>query len=221
VLGISSIDHLYNRLDGAYPHKWRSNFPDAQSIENWRESWVESFEEEGLTFDEVKMGIRQCRRLYAWPPSISEFLTACRPALDPVAAYQEAVAGLADRERGEIGVWSSLAVFWAAVPLAYDLKMQTYGQIKARWEAALARQMSIGAWEPIPAVALRLGNSSSVVSADVAKTVKEMQSTWKKEDLSFDHLRWARLLRDRLQSGDKSIPILVAKMAQEALGNRS
>src|SRR5205823_10890347 len=44
-LGISLMDHLFNRLDGAYPHKWRANFPDPQSVDNWQESWVEAFEE--------------------------------------------------------------------------------------------------------------------------------------------------------------------------------
>jgi hypothetical protein len=217
-LGIASIDHLYNRMDGAYPHKWRANFPDVQSITNWRESWVEAFEEEALTFNEVKRGIRECRRLYAWPPSISEFLIACRPVLEPMAAYQEAVSGLAERERGEPGVWSSLAVFWAAVSLAYDLKMQTYGQIKARWESALTQQMAKGAWDPIPDIALGLEYSPIVDTEMTKKVVNDLRATWKREDAAFDHKRWARKLDEKLSQGDKSVPIMAAKMAHEALG---
>lgn len=53
------MDHLYNRLDGAYPGRWRKDFPDPQSVENWRESWVEAFEEEGITQAEVAVALRK------------------------------------------------------------------------------------------------------------------------------------------------------------------
>lgn len=217
-LGITSIDLLYNRLDGKYPGKWRQQFPDAQSIQNWRESWVEAFEEEKLTFDEARAGLSVCRKLYTWPPSDGEFIRACRPGLDPLAAYQEATAGLAARERGDMGTWTSLAIYWAAVGMAYDLKMQTYGQIRDRWQAALAAQMAKGQWEPIKEPEPQLGYTPSAPSADAADITKQMQAAWKREDAAFDHLRWAKRTFERVQAGDKTISLYTIKAAAEALG---
>ncbi len=218
-LGISMMDHLFNRLDGAYPHKWRSAFASQDAIINWRESWAETFEEENLTTAEVQTGWKACRRLYDWPPSIAEFLRACRPALDPLAAYHEALSGLAAREAGEIGLWSSPAVYWAAVGMAYDLKMQTHGQIKGRWERALAEQSAKGQWEPIPAPMLQIGVSAGTrTTSGTEGVVDEMRSAWKKADAQFDHKRWARRILERVESGDKAINLMQLKSANEALG---
>ena len=89
---ISLIDHLFNRLDGAYPGKWRQNFRNQQAIDNWAESWVEAFEEEGITPQDVKVGLRECRKRFGWPPSVAEFMQACRPALG-VRGLEALVAG--------------------------------------------------------------------------------------------------------------------------------
>ena len=85
-IGISMMDHLYNRLDGAYPHKWRSAFGTQQAIDNWNESWAEAFEEEGITPNHIKAGLRACRSLFDWPPSCAEFIKACKSAV-PQAAH--------------------------------------------------------------------------------------------------------------------------------------
>lgn len=78
--GQSFMDHLYNRLDGAYLQKWRSNFQNEQAIENWRVSWAEAFEAEGLKPRDIKAGLDACRSKYDWPPSCAEFIKACSPS---------------------------------------------------------------------------------------------------------------------------------------------
>ena len=135
-LGISLMDHLFNRMDGSYPHKWRSAFANAQAIQNWRESWAEGFTEEGMTMDEIKAGIVTCRKLYDWPPSLPEFLKACRPAIDSERAFIEAVEQMRLRDDGK-DCWSSPVVYWAAVSLGNDLRNNHYGAITKRWAAAL------------------------------------------------------------------------------------
>ena len=47
--GIALIDHLFNRLDGLYPHRWRSAFASEQAVVNWRETWADGFVEESVT----------------------------------------------------------------------------------------------------------------------------------------------------------------------------
>jgi hypothetical protein len=79
--GLALIDHLFNRLDGMYPHKWRSAFASDQAVANWRTAWAEALADEGVTLEEVRAGLRACRR-QGWPPSFAEFFRACRPPID-------------------------------------------------------------------------------------------------------------------------------------------
>lgn len=215
--GESVMDRLYNRLDGAYPNKWRANFPSPEAIDNWRVSWAEAFEEEGITFEEVGSAIKHCRKNLAWPPSCAEFIQACRPPVNPLTAYYEAVAGCQERAKGEIGTWSHPAIFWAAVPLAYDLLNQTYSQIKSRWEASFEAQMSKGTWEPIekPLVALPAPRTSRADNKEAAKTLKQIGA-----DEAFkptrEHTSWYRKILDRIKQGDKTVSMITRKFAEEA-----
>jgi len=134
----SLMDRLFNRMDGTYPNRWRSAFANQAAIANWREAWAEAFEEEGMTAEEVKRGIVECRKRYDWPPSLAEFLKACRPPLDYEATYLEAVEQLRRRE-SDSDRWSNPAVYWAAAVKvgSFDLTTSRYDQIKGRWKRAL------------------------------------------------------------------------------------
>lgn len=77
-LGISLMDHLFNKLDAMYPLRWRSAHSSETSVQNWRETWAEAFQKKGITPHQVKVGIDECSELYDWPPSLKEFITACR-----------------------------------------------------------------------------------------------------------------------------------------------
>ena len=76
-LGVSMMDHLYSRLDAMYPIRWRSAHPTEISVNNWRTTWSEAFEEERIMPHQIKNGITECRKMYDWPPSLTEFLKAC------------------------------------------------------------------------------------------------------------------------------------------------
>jgi len=222
-LGISLIDHLWNRLDGAYPGKWRKDFPSQQSIDNWAESWVEAFEDEFVTPADVVEGLKECRRRFAWPPSVSEFIQACKPYMDPVMAYHEAVEGLQARGKGELGVWSHPAIFWATTGLSRDLMEQTHGQVKDRWAAALKRQLGRGAWEPIPPARLQLPPPER--GAKAKEHAEQFMRDIGAEGVGQapdggDSRAWARRILARAERGDKWITLAVIHDAQEALGLR-
>lgn len=134
--GMALIDHLFNSLDGLYPHRWRSAFANQHAIANWRQAWAEGFAEESMTMAEIKRGIAECRRLFDWPPSFAEFVKACRPALDYERAFIEAIEQMSMRETGG-DEWITPAVYWAAVKLGGDLCAFPYAAIKGRWKAAL------------------------------------------------------------------------------------
>jgi len=228
-LGISLMDHLYNRLDGAYPNKWRANFKDEQAIDNWQESWVEAFEEEGITPDDVKAGLKACRSRYAWPPSCAEFIQACKPFADPVAAYHEAVAGLEARRKGEMGTWSNRAVYWAATYLQNELMGQAYSAVKDRWAAVLKGHLSQANHAEIPPPRQQLpapGKTelSREAAAAMIRQLEEQGVVTRAivkapgDDFDFDHLRWARRIIKREANGDKSLTTLQVNSAREALG---
>lgn len=220
--GKSLMDHLYNRLDGAYPHKWRSNFPCQQAIDNWSVSWAEAFEESGITPHDVAAGLKACRTRYDWPPSCAEFIKACKPAVDPLVAYYEAVGGMQAREKGEVGTWSHPAVFWAATQIgAFDLKNQSYSQIKVRWELSLKEQMEKGSWGEIkePRLQLPAPGKSPMAREHATKMVQELQAadTIKTADDRVDHRRWAKRILERAKRERHGLSALQIRMAKEAL----
>lgn len=224
-LGISFIDHLFNRLDGAYPHKWRSNFPNQQAIDNWAESWVEAFEDERITPTDVKVGLRECRKRYAWPPSIAEFIQACKPAIDALSAYHEATAGLEARGKGEMGTWSHPAVYWAASLLAKDLMSQTYAQVKDRWAALLKAQLEHTEWAdiPEPRLALPEPGKSALSKEGAAQMLRDLGAAGivKGAPSKIDGKRWARRILERVAAGDKSLLQIQINFAKDALGSEA
>jgi hypothetical protein len=133
---LSLMDHLFNRLDGYYPNRWRAAFADDNAIQNWREAWADAFAEEGLTPDEIRVGIAQCRRMFDWPPSFPEFIKACRPAMDYERAFIEAVEQQRLRQTGK-DKWSSPAIYWASTTLGNDIQSHMYSAISKRWAAAV------------------------------------------------------------------------------------
>lgn len=135
-LGFSLIDHLWNRMDGAYPNRWRAAFANQQAIENWREAWAEAFEDEGIHPGEIKAAIAVCRKTYDWPPSLAEFLKICRPPINYELAYHEAAEQMRLRESGS-DTWSSPALYWAAASIGLDLQHQPYATMKTRWHKAM------------------------------------------------------------------------------------
>lgn len=219
-LGISLVDHLFNRLDGAYPHKWRSNFPNQQAIDNWAESWVEAFEEEGITPHDVKVGLRECRRRFAWPPSCAEFVQACRPTVDPMRAYYEAVAGVQARFANEHGTWSHPAIYWAAMSMPTELRDQAYSAVRARWEIALQKELEKATWDEIPAPMLQLTSPgrSTTTSAKARETIAHLVSTVVNKPASTDPRGWARAILARERAGEKLTPTQL-QMARDALSD--
>jgi hypothetical protein len=156
-----------------------------------------------------------------WPPTLPEFKRMCRPPVDPVAAYYEAVNGLQERERGNVGDWSHPAIFWATSKMAHDLLTMTYTAIKARWEKALSDSLNAGQWDEIPKPLIALPapgktradkdearkRMAELKAFDVAKTVESVAS----------HKGWAKKILERAKNGDKTLPSISIKFAREAL----
>jgi len=175
--GVALIDHLFNRLDGLYPHRWRSAFASDDAIANWRNAWADGFADEGVTLAEIKAGMKACRRRFAWPPSFAEFLSACRPPVDFESAFCEAVEQMRRRE-SDCDEWSSPAIYWAAVQIgSFDLRNATWPVIKPRWTAVLQAQLDKREWPEIPPrlAALPAPGQSSITQEEAVRRIAAMQ----------------------------------------------
>lgn len=172
--GLALIDHLFNRLDGLYPNKWRAAFANDQAIANWRTAWAEGFADEGVTADEVRAGLKACRRR-EWPPSFAEFFKDCRPSIDYQVALMEAVEQMGRRE-SKTDRWSHPAIYWAAVKIgSYDLSRKTLRELQPDWNRAFGDQLALGQWPEIPDRLPALPAPDETHSAEVGReTIREM-----------------------------------------------
>jgi hypothetical protein len=220
--GKTMLDYLFNRLDGMYPGKWSTYFKGEQSIQNWKDECEHTFLEEGIRPSQLDVGLRECRRLYRdWPPSVPQLVDACNPPVDPIAAYHEALAGLEARGKGEQGVWSHPAIYWAASRMRTELGSQPGQFIKDRWAAALKAQLARGTWEPIPAPRPQLAapgkSESSPEHAQRMLAQLGAEGIFKTAGSKGDGRSWARKIMARFECGDKTLKPLQVKEARLAL----
>lgn len=156
------------------------------------------------------------------PPSLPEFMKACRPEVNPVKAYYEAIEGLRRRERGEVGVWSHPAIFWASVRVsAHDMMTDSYSFIRQRWEAALSSELEKGQWEeiPKPSLALPAPGNDPKSRQEAARVMKELRSKVNVPSAPRDPLAWAKKILERHENGDPNLPLISVQFARKALGN--
>ncbi len=185
----------------AFTDKW-AMLKDGEMLDSWTKAL------RGLTELEFKRGVAKLTT-FERPPSLPEFLKACRPEVNPVTAYYEAIEGCRSREQGEVGTWSHPAIFWASVRVSgFELKNQTYSQIRGRWEAALAAELAKQQWDDIPAPMLALPAPGNKLSKETA--TKMMQQIKERAGIKpgqVDGKAWARKLEQRERGGEKLLPI--------------
>ncbi len=158
-----------------------------------------------------------------WPPTLPEFKKLCRKPLDATAAYYEAVAGVQARANGEYGKWSHPAIYWAAMPLSFDLREQSYSQVRARWESALNAQLDAGEWAeiPQPMVALPAPGKTKTSREEAAQRLRDLgAAAVVKDGAGRDAKRWARKILEQEAAGEPILPIQ-ARFAREALQTNS
>lgn len=157
-----------------------------------------------------------------WPPTLPEFKKLCRRPLDATAAYYEAVTGTQARAAGEYGKWSHPAIYWAAMPLSFELREQPAHHMKTRWEAALNEQMDRGEWPeiPQPMIALPAPGKAKTSREEASQRLRELGATTIVKDHRGGDMRgWVRRVLERGAAGDTSLPMISVKFAHEALAS--
>lgn len=210
------VERLFERMLLEYGKKFADQWGGADTdalIAHW------SRELAGYTGAELKRGL-DALTTKDWPPTLPEFKKLCRRPLDPMHAYYEAVAGVQARAAGEYGKWSHPAVYWAAMPLAFDLGNQTYSQIKPRWEAALFEQMDKGEWAeiPQPMVALPAPGKAKTSREEASQRLRELGATTIVKDFRGGDARgWAKQILADEASGKAFLSPIIPRFAREAL----
>ena len=196
-----------------FTDQWGATNPDALNAH-----WVSELT--GYTPREIKRGLAEMDHK-DWPPTLPEFKKMCRAPLNDMATYYEAISGLEARGKGEMGVWSHPAVYWAASFLRVDLMSQTHAQMKDRWAAALKAQMERSEWAEIPAarVLLPMPDTSPAAKKLAAKMMQDLGAAGviKKAKDNVDHKLWAKTIMARHARGDKTLSMIQLQFARTAL----
>lgn len=207
------IDALFvrmlNTFGSRFADMWRGT-----DIDSVKATWAPELSK--LSREEFTKGVQALVTL-DWPPTLGQFIKLCRPPLDAQKAFVEALNGLVARDRGEVGVWSHPAIFWATTRIgAFDMKNSTYPQIMGRWQAALEDELAKKEWAEIPKPALQIPVEK--VAKNVAeKYLAQLKSFSAESNDGVDHKRWAKKIMARYEAGDKTLLPIQIKFAKEAL----
>lgn len=144
----SPVEHILQEMMFLYGKRFEQQwgnqvFPDM--VAYWQKKLS------GFSRDELARGYKALETL-KYPPTLPEFMQLCRPPVEPVKAYHEAVKGVQDRRNGEMGQWSHPAIFWTAASMTYELLNNSYQQVKPHFEKRLEEELSRTSWQEIPPV---------------------------------------------------------------------
>lgn len=209
------IDALFAKMSTYYGNKFADMWRDS-SMQAIKSVWANELRK--LSRDEFTRGANALLT-QEWPPTLPQFIKLCKPGIDALTAYYEAVNGAIAREQGLMGEYSHPAIFWAGVKIgAYDLKHQAYSVIKGRWETALAQEIAKGEWVDIPAPMIALPAPAPASKEVVEKFIAETD-VFKTPNSKVDHKGWAKRILQRVKEGDATVTHIQKSFAVEAMQN--
>ncbi len=212
------VEALFNKMAFTYGVKFADQWRgiDAAGI---KRHWAEKLGV--MTGQELTRGVMRLESR-DWPPTLPEFIKLCRPVLDPVVAFHEALEQGGKRERGEPDEWSSPAIYWAWRRLGpYEFAHQVYAILRPRWEAALMAEMEKDPMVPVPAqtVALPAPGKARLSNEKAAQLLGEFKVKTLSDAGSGDSRRWATRIMARKEKGEH-FSIFVVESAERQLGMR-
>lgn len=218
------LDALFAELGAMWPGRWASLFKTDLAVETWRVVWGTSLREANLNVGEVRGGLSRLAQAGGdWPPSLPEFLAACRPPLDYAAAYASAARLFADRAVGRVTPDADPVLFWAGVALGSGDLAEPYREHAERWRHALDAAWTDPELPPIPPLkrALPAPLPDPAVAVPVLEAARACvaQARTPQADPQADPRAWARRVLERAASGEV-LPAIALAYAAEALGRK-
>lgn len=210
------IERIFQRMENFYLSLWKDRFGEIPR-ERVKRAWAEELA--GYSATEIKRGLDVCRTM-KFPPTLPEFMNACRPVVDARTEWAEACEQMRIRLEGRgADTWSRPQVYWAAVAIGwYDLNGTAWEKIQSRWNAAIGKARP----DQIPEyhAALPAPGKQSVTREEVADRMGELRS--KVEAVSLPGTtkagtQWAYNLMVREAAGEQ-VDAVAAQFWREALG---
>lgn len=207
------VERLLARFATMYGNKFTDMWREIEP-ESIKRAWGEDLA--GYTADELKKGLEWCKT-QKWPPTLPEFMTACRPVIDARTEWAEACEQMRIRLEGKgADAWTRPQVYWAAVAIGwYDLNSTAWEQISARWKAAVATAKA----DPIPEYRAALpAPGKQVVTREEAKDrMAEIRGAVAAVGTTKAGTKWAYALMEREANGESLVHI-AAQSWREVLG---
>lgn len=197
----SWVERLFTRLATMYGNKFLDMWKGI-NLQAVKTAWGEDLA--GYSGDELKRGIDWCKS-QTWPPTLPEFMTACRPVADARTEWAEACEQMRIRLQGKgADHWSRQQVYWAAVAIGwYDLNSTAWEQIRTRWGNALANAKTDAIPEYL--AALPSPGQQSVTreeAADRMSEIRNMVSAVSLPGTTKASTKWAVRLMEREAAGE-------------------
>ena len=205
------VDRLCGRLSASYGARFGDMWAGL-NLALVKAAWAEDLAD--LTTEEIALGVAACKRR-DWPPTLPEFLSLCRPSLDPEQAFSEAVQQMALREQGR-DRWSHPAIYWSAVTVgSFDLRNASWSAIKGRWSRVLQAELAKGEWPEVPPrlPALPAPGETMPDPAKIEAAIRQANKAMR----NVGDKQWALDVERRAIAGE-SVSMQLRKMASEALG---
>lgn len=101
---------LQRRMTDIYGHKFKSLFPDEESMTEWRDTWGRALGD--MTGEQIAAGLEALTRSTdGWPPSLGEFRALCKPVKRPEhqRSHYLALPSTKGGEAGELAMAEILA----------------------------------------------------------------------------------------------------------------
>lgn len=207
------VERLFARLSAMYGARFADMW-SGLDMAKVKAAWAEDLGD--LTLDEVTRGVSACK-LRDWPPTLPEFLSLCRPSLDPESAFSEAVQQMALRDQGR-DRWSHPAIYWAAVTIgAFDLRNMAWSAIKPRWSRVLQAELAKGEWPEVPPrlEALSAPGGTAPDPATVEAAIRKANSAFREAG----DKQWALAYEAEAKAG-KNLTMWQYKAAEVVLGRQ-
>lgn len=164
------IEALWQRFENRYGSLWTDRYGGFPR-ERVKRAWADDLA--GFTGYELKRGLEACKSK-PFPPTLPEFVAACRPQISAKAEWLEAVEQMRIRlQGGGNDRWSRPQIYWAAIDVGWhDLNLSSWDTIRARWEAALGKARA----DAIPTYgeALPKPGETTISRDEAAKRVAEI-----------------------------------------------
>jgi len=118
---VSLMEIIFRRFDAFFPGRFSKMFSSQGQKANWIEVWAEALDSEGVTDDEIRVGLKAVQNNSQFVPSLGEFIKLCRPPIDYFSELAYCKEQWANRASGKPEHWKNSIFFWATSRLSFEI----------------------------------------------------------------------------------------------------